>query len=142
MYGPITTLRRDNHVVKHIPWSAFKMTDANWNWVIDARDILGVHISEPLIFIWIETNTSSRTQIASSSASLWRNNPLFGAPFQLLKNYKQHGRRNATAPDLPSIRTSHSWSRKAEEILHAARREAEFCIGTQYDSAAATLIYY
>jgi len=81
MYGPITTLRRDNRVVKHIPWSAFKMTDADWNWVIDARDILGVRISEPLIFIWIETDTSSRTQIASSSASLRRNNPLFGAPF-------------------------------------------------------------
>lgn len=42
MYGPITMLRRDNHVVKHIPWAAFKMVDHDWVCVIDARDILGV----------------------------------------------------------------------------------------------------
>src|SRR6267378_7263946 len=43
MYGPITTLRRDlNRLVKHIPWSAFKMSDRDWTRVIDARDILGV----------------------------------------------------------------------------------------------------
>lgn len=51
MYGPITTLRRNNRVVKHIPWSAFKMTDNDWNRVIDARDILGVCNSQPLFFI-------------------------------------------------------------------------------------------
>jgi hypothetical protein len=42
MYGPITTLRRDNRVVKHIPWSAFKMSDQDWYRVVDARDILQV----------------------------------------------------------------------------------------------------
>ncbi len=44
MYGPITTLRRDNHLVKHIPWTAFKLTDCDWFRVIDACDILVVHI--------------------------------------------------------------------------------------------------
>jgi hypothetical protein len=43
MYGPITTLRQDNRIVKHIPWSAFKLTDLDWARVVDARDILGVH---------------------------------------------------------------------------------------------------
>jgi len=42
MYGPITTLRHDNRVVKHIPWSAFKMSDQDWCRVVDARDILKV----------------------------------------------------------------------------------------------------
>ena len=42
MYGPITTLRHDNRLVKHIPWSAFKMTDRDWTRVVDARDILRV----------------------------------------------------------------------------------------------------
>jgi len=97
------------------------MTDADWNQVIDAHNILGVRISEPFIFIWIETDTLSRTQITSSSASLWRNNPPFGAPFLLSKNYKRHGRRNVTAPDSPSIQMPHSWSQKAEEILLTAR---------------------
>jgi hypothetical protein len=80
------------------------MTDTNWNQVIDARDILGVHVFEPLFFIWIETDMSSRTQIASSSASLQRNNPYFGVPSQLSKNYKRHGRRNVTAPDFLFIK--------------------------------------
>jgi hypothetical protein len=42
MYGPITTVRRDNRLVKHIPWTAFKMSDLDWVRVVDARDILGV----------------------------------------------------------------------------------------------------
>ena len=44
MYGPITTLRRENRLVKHIPWTAFKMTDLDWVRVVDARDILGVRM--------------------------------------------------------------------------------------------------
>ena len=42
MYGPITTLRRNNRLVKHLPWSAFKLADEDWARVVDARDILGV----------------------------------------------------------------------------------------------------
>ena len=42
MYGPITTLQRDNHLVKHIPWTAFKMTDLDWDRIVDAWDILAV----------------------------------------------------------------------------------------------------
>jgi hypothetical protein len=42
MYGPITTLRRENRVVKHIPWSAFTLGDQDWLRVVDARDILNV----------------------------------------------------------------------------------------------------
>jgi len=42
VYGPITTLRRENRLVKHIPWSAFTLGDEDWLRVIDARDILGV----------------------------------------------------------------------------------------------------
>ena len=44
MYGPITTLWRDNHLVKHIPWSAFKMVELDWMRVIDAHDILAVEL--------------------------------------------------------------------------------------------------
>jgi hypothetical protein len=105
MYGPITTLCRNGCIVKHIPWSAFKITDTGWNQVIDACDILGVHISKPLFFIWIGTDMSSRTQIASSRSSLQRNNPPFGMPSQLSKHSKWHRRRNTTALDLPSTRT-------------------------------------
>jgi hypothetical protein len=44
IYGPITTLRRKNQVVKHIPWRAFKMADPDWTRVTDARDILAVSL--------------------------------------------------------------------------------------------------
>jgi hypothetical protein len=42
MYSPITTLRANNCLVKHIPWSAFKLSDRDWHRVVDARNILGV----------------------------------------------------------------------------------------------------
>ena len=42
IFGPITTLRRDNRVVKHIPWSAFKLADSDWQRVVDVHDILKV----------------------------------------------------------------------------------------------------
>jgi hypothetical protein len=44
MYGPITTLRCDNCLVKHISWAwtVFKITDLDWARIIDARNILGV----------------------------------------------------------------------------------------------------
>jgi hypothetical protein len=41
-FGYITTLRRDGHVVKHIPWSAFKLSEADWTRVQDAMAILAV----------------------------------------------------------------------------------------------------
>ena len=45
MYGPITTLRGERRQVKHIPWTAFKLSDRDWHRVIDARDILEACIS-------------------------------------------------------------------------------------------------
>jgi hypothetical protein len=42
LYGPITTLRQENRVVKHVPWSAFKLADNDWRRVVDVRDILKV----------------------------------------------------------------------------------------------------
>ena len=42
IFGPITTLRRENRVVKHLPWSAFKLADSDWQRVVDVRDILKV----------------------------------------------------------------------------------------------------
>ena len=51
MYGPITTLRRDSHIVKHIPWLAFKLADCDWTRVVDARDILAVRkVSMSVLF--------------------------------------------------------------------------------------------
>ena len=77
MYGPITTLRRDNHVIKHIPWSAFKLMDPDWTRVVDARDILGVSIMNFTLIIhsFIFIQDSNRIQQYFSSEkepTLWR----------------------------------------------------------------------
>lgn len=40
LYGPITTIRKNNHVFKKIPWSAFKLSDDDWQLVYNAKSIL------------------------------------------------------------------------------------------------------
>jgi hypothetical protein len=50
LYGPITTLRHNNRLVKHIPWNAFKMGERDWVRVVDARDILQVNEVVPQFY--------------------------------------------------------------------------------------------
>jgi hypothetical protein len=44
LYRPITTIRRDGEVEKKIPWSAFALSERDWERVADARDILKVSL--------------------------------------------------------------------------------------------------
>jgi hypothetical protein len=41
-YGPITTIRRDGQVIKHIPWSVFRFSETDWERVLEASHILAV----------------------------------------------------------------------------------------------------
>jgi len=41
-YGPITTIRREGRIVKHIPWSAFAFSEGDWERVKEAAEILDV----------------------------------------------------------------------------------------------------
>jgi hypothetical protein len=41
-YGPITTIRRNGRVVKHIPWTVFAITETDWERVKQVCDILAV----------------------------------------------------------------------------------------------------
>ena len=94
MYGPITTLWCDNRLVKHIPWSAFKMSDQDWTRVIDVRDILGVSsfnftsVTMSNIFPFI------RILIEFNSTFPLKSNQHSGMHFLLLKSYKMHGKRS------------------------------------------------
>jgi hypothetical protein len=60
MYGPITTVRREKQPVKHIPWAAFKMVEADWKRVIDARDILAV---SRVVFILLLAGLTNRSNV-------------------------------------------------------------------------------
>jgi len=41
-YGPITTIRCEGRIVKHIPWSAFALSEGDWERVKEAGEILDV----------------------------------------------------------------------------------------------------
>ena len=64
MYGPITTLCANNRLVKHIPWSAFKLSDQDWHRVVDARDILRVRFPSSqfeqklIVYLGLESNST------------------------------------------------------------------------------------
>jgi len=99
MYGPITTVRRENRVVKNIPWSAFKMVETDWTRVVDARDILGVGksvLNSHLTLI----NESVRILTESSNISPPKSSQPSGGRFPLSRNFKQHGRTNATVQNM------------------------------------------
>jgi hypothetical protein len=103
MYGPITTLQRDKQPVKHIPWAAFKMVEADWKRVVDARDILGV---SPVIFILLErlTYRSLRIQTVFSNTSPLRRSQHSGVPYLPSRNFKQHGKRSVIVQNMHYIR--------------------------------------
>lgn len=50
LYGPITTIRQNGRITKKIRWSAFTLTDRDWERVTDARDILKVNHSHFILF--------------------------------------------------------------------------------------------
>lgn len=43
-FGPITTLRKNGKVVKHIPWTAFRLDESDWARLPIIIDILRVRI--------------------------------------------------------------------------------------------------
>lgn len=126
MYGPITTLRRNNRLVKHIPWSAFKMADNDWNRVVDARDILGVRF---LFFIWdAKTDWLFRTQIIFSSTFLRRNYLPSGERSPHLKNCSRHGKKNATTSNSISTRMLSQLVWKSwRSIIHGWMKSLVLC---------------
>jgi len=42
LFGPITTVRTNGRISKKIPWSAFRMSNLDWERVKDVKDILTV----------------------------------------------------------------------------------------------------
>jgi len=42
-YGPITTIRCEGRIIKHILWSAFTLSEGDWERVKEAGQILDMH---------------------------------------------------------------------------------------------------
>ncbi len=80
-FGPITTIRGNSHIKKHIPWTAFTFSDDDWKRVREAADLLAVRYAVPLSQDYVLTlvQDSNRIQQASSAEkrpTLWRALPL------------------------------------------------------------------
>ena len=121
MYGPITTLRRDNRLMKHIPWSAFKMVDLDWTRVVDARDIL--EVSRVSICFAARAKREDRTRIEFSNISPTKRSQLSGVHFPRLRNFKHLGRRNATAENMRCTRMrSATVSKRSESTTPTSTR--------------------
>ena len=105
MYGSITTLQHDNWLVKHIPWSAFKMSDRDWTWVIDVCDILGVSSFNFMSATMSNIFPSIRILIEFNSTFPLKSNQHSGMHFPLLKSYKPHRKRSVIHRGMPCTRT-------------------------------------
>jgi hypothetical protein len=44
LFGPITVICQNGHIVKTIPWSAFNLSDSDWELISDACAILKVSV--------------------------------------------------------------------------------------------------
>ncbi|KAF9222249.1 hypothetical protein BS17DRAFT_639695, partial [Gyrodon lividus] len=60
LYGPITTIRRNGSVVKHIPWTAFSFKPSDWDRVNDTRTIIS------------DANNIQQYFSANGHPTLWR----------------------------------------------------------------------
>jgi len=122
LYGPITVLRRDGRTVKKIPWAAFKISEVDWIRVLDAKSILEV-CSFSFVFSSMTYIEILRILIAFSNTSPPKNNPHCGAHSPQSKNCRQHGRKNATNPNMFYInRQSTTASQNSTNIILGSMR--------------------
>ncbi|KAF8067558.1 hypothetical protein FPV67DRAFT_1357976, partial [Lyophyllum atratum] len=79
-FGPITTIRREGRIVKHIPWAAFKLSEIDWVRVRDARMILA------------DANKTLHGFSSDQRPTLWRALPLIEDLQTAWENKLQDGR--------------------------------------------------
>jgi hypothetical protein len=78
IYGPITTIRRDGRVSKHIPWTAFQAEKQDWKCVADTKKILAVsrtqfRVSTTVLTSCVKDSNGILHYFSSEHhASLWR----------------------------------------------------------------------
>ena len=97
LYGPVTTTYSQGWITKKIQWDAFHLSDDEWVWVKDARDLLKICSFVPHNMI-TTTDILGRTQITFRNTSHLSASQLSGAHCLQLKNYRQHGKPGATPP--------------------------------------------
>jgi hypothetical protein len=102
LFRPITTVRRNGPVLKKIPWSAFRLTDADWERANDARDISNLprFRYDPMP----EEITVTRTRLHRATVSRLSIFPPYGVHSLQSKRFRLHGRPIPTTHGLLFIR--------------------------------------
>ena len=72
----IMTIRSNGHIEKRIPWSAFTLTERDWERIANVRDILKVTVSfvvdnEQLIMWWQDSNDIQELFSSEQQPTLW-----------------------------------------------------------------------
>ena len=75
-YGPITTIWCDGQVMKHLLWSAFTLSQIDWEWVLEVCEILAVYDHsntqfELLTLTIQDSNWIQQTFSAEKRPTLW-----------------------------------------------------------------------
>jgi hypothetical protein len=104
LFGPITTIRRQGRTIKHIPWTAFKFTMADWERVNDTRTIIAVCHAGSICSQCL-CSPHSRMRTVFNSTSRQNNNLLFGAAFLPSKNFRPHGKQSLQHQSISCTRT-------------------------------------
>jgi hypothetical protein len=91
MFGPITTVRTNGQVTKKIPWSAFQLSEEDWERVKDIKDILTVRVHRTTC-LGSALTLQARIPRQFSTISHLNVFPHSGAPFPLLRSCKPHGK--------------------------------------------------
>lgn len=127
-FGPITTLRKDGKLVKHIPWTAFRLDDDDWARCPMIIDILNVRNRSWQLFESRADRTDYclRTQTRYSNVSRAIKPQHCGELFPLLKASSLHGRRNqqtlSTLSISPVLTLASQRSRSIESNSRERRR--------------------
>lgn len=103
LFGPITTVRMNGRITKKIPWSAFQLSDEDWERVKDVKDILVVCHLLSLRRMAVPTR-HARILRKYSTIFLLNDFQHSGVPSLHLKTCNLHGRQNATTFALPNTR--------------------------------------
>jgi hypothetical protein len=128
LFGPITTVRTNGRISKKIPWSAFRMSNLDWERVKDVKDILTVCS----FFARVHPHDALTSHIRILKISNIPSHPsdfrLSGARSLQLKSCKPHGRQGATTPTLlnTGVQLQTVWRSLKNTIRASTRSPATF----------------
>lgn len=92
LFGPMTTVRKNGRLVKHIPWSAFRLDDEDWQRVNDVTEILAVSCHNSYILCYL-LKFLLRILLKFNINLRPKSDLIFNTQFPQLSSFKHRGKR-------------------------------------------------